>query len=157
MEKNAGSLIVLAAVAFLLIGGTTGALVGYQMAPEEKVVTREVEVPTTVTEEVEVEKEVSVEVPVADTSLILDKAVDTFLEEKLGDLRYCGNDKYDEDQILIDEIDEEYSIEVDEDEQTVNFNIELKYLDESVDEKCYNEFDVSVFEEEDEEPQVTVN
>lgn len=140
----------------LVVGATFGGLIGYATGGETKVVTEEKVVEVPVEKEVEVVKEVEVEKPVADTSFLLDKAVQTFLDEKLEDLEDCNGDKYDEDQIKVDEVEDDYSIEIGEDTEEVQFKIELKYLDNDVNEKCYSDFDVSVLYEEEEDPVVTI-
>lgn len=70
------------------------------------------------------------------------------------DLEECEEEIYDEEQIVIRKISDEYSVEFSEDIEVITLSeVRLKYLDSDVEEKCYREFeDVSVTFEEDEEP-----
>lgn len=108
----------------------------------------------TVTETVEIE------VGVADTSLVLDEAVQTMLEEleDNDDLeRYlrCGFNEYDSDEISVSKVYDDYSIIIGEDTKQVNFKVKLVY-DEDDERSCKQTYNVSVFEEEDEDVEVTL-
>lgn len=151
MEKNTGSVVLIAALGFLLLGGLFGYVVGSN-GVEKEIVTQEVikEVPT----EKIVTKEVTNEVEVFKPELLLDKAVDEFLDEFLDEDLICDGVEYDDDQVEIKDIDDDYSLRFDDDEQEANFHVKVKYLDNDVEKKCYNEYDVSVLYEEDEEPVV---
>jgi len=156
MEKNVGWLLAVL-TALLLISGFTA---GYVMAPEKiETITNEIikEVPTIVTENITTVQEV--EVISTDTKPLLDTAIADFLEEVEDDrtLQYCGLNssvRYDEDQIKIKNIEDNYSINYDEDGYEVIFVVDLKYLDKDVEDKCYQEFIVSVYYEENEDPVV---
>ncbi len=122
------------------------------------------------TKEVEVIKEVKVELPVIEVQSVegvkevpldakatyLDPAVKDFIKEvsKDDDFAYCGRDEYDEDQIKMKSAPKNWEVKIGPDEVTVVFDAKLKYLDKDVDEKCYVEFEVEVFYEEGEKPQV---
>ena len=153
MEKNISGLAIILVILCLIVGGTAG----YVMK-DAKIVyeDRIVEVPT----EVEVVKEIEtiVEVSTIDTQPLLDTAVADFLKEVEDekDLQYCDEDRYDEDQIKVRDIDEEYSINYDEDGYAVVFEIELKYLDKDVEEKCYIDYDVIAYYEEDEDVELSI-
>lgn len=157
MEKNVGWLLAILATLCLLVGG----LVGHSLAPE-KIVTNEVvkEVPKTVEVVKEVEKvvEKTIEVPTTDTKPLLDSAVEAFLEEVSDDedFQRCSDVEYDEDQIEVKKLYEDYTINFDEDEYEVIFSVKLKYLDNDVEEKCYNSYDVSVLFEDEEDPVVEI-
>jgi len=151
MEKNISSLVVVSAIFALLLGGVLGALVGYQVAPSEKVITNEVvkEVPV----ETIVEKEVQVNV--ADTSMLLDDALKEFLKELKDNDLVCDGNEYDERQVEVSKILDGYNIYVDDDETEVSFDVKMKYLDTDVDDKCYKTFSPVVLFEEDEDPEVS--
>ena len=151
MEKNMGSLAIILVILCLLVGGTAG----YLMA-DEKIVYEDkiVEVPTNV----EVEKLVEIEVTSTDTKPLLDTAIADFLKEVEDDkdLQYCDSERYDEDQIKTRSVDDEYSIVYDDDGYEVIFDIELKYLDKDVEEKCYIDYDVSAYYEDGEDVELTI-
>jgi len=148
MEKNIGALAITLVILCLIVGATAG----YVMK-DAKVIyeDRIVEVPV----DVEVVKEIEtiVEVSTIDTQPLLDTAIADFLKEVEDekDLQYCGTERYDEDQIKVRDIDEEYSINYDEDGYEVAFEIELKYLDKDVEEKCYIDYDVEAYYEDTED------
>lgn len=87
----------------------------------------------------------------------LGTATDDFMDrvDHRDELQTCNGTEYDRDQIAIKTIYDSYSVEYDEDEYTVNFEVKLKYLDKDTEEKCYNTFDVSVFYEPNEKPVVS--
>jgi hypothetical protein len=67
----------------------------------------------------------------------------------------CDGKEFDFDQISVYKVYKSYSVDYSKsDEYTVNFEVKLKYLDTDVDKKCYNTFNVSVFYEPTEDPQV---
>lgn len=152
MEKNMSALAVVLVVLCLVLGYTTG----YVMAPEKvETITNEVikEVPTIVTETITQE----IEVISTDTQPLLDTAIADFLEEVEDDksLQKCKTVRYDEDQIKVKDIDEEYSISYGDDSYTVAFVVELKYLDKDVEDKCYKEYDVTAYYEDDEDVEIS--
>ena len=151
MEKNIGALAVIFVILSLLIGGLTGYAIGEGKIIYEDVI-QEVEVP------VEVEVINEVEIISTDTQPLLDDAIAAFLEEVEDDedLQECDSEEYDEDQIAVKKVYDDYVISVDEDEYSVDFTVKVKYLDDDVEEKCYNKYDVSVLFEEDEDPEVTI-
>lgn len=144
---------VLAAIAIGVLCLILGAVVG-EVYGSTEVVTE------TVTEfvNVSVEKLVEVEVPSADTSLIVLAAVDDFMSEVEDDddLQECNGNSYDMDEISVIKVYDSYSISVEDDEQTVDFSVRLKY-DEEDERSCRNTYDVSVFYEDDEDPEVEVH
>lgn len=74
------------------------------------------------------------------------------------DLLTCDGTEYDFDQIKVSKVYKGFSVNFsDVDEYTVNFSLKLKYLDTDTEEKCYNTFDVSVFYEPKEKPEVSWN
>ncbi len=151
MEKNISVLVFIAAVLFLLSGFAIGRITG-----PEKVITNEIikEVPTEVVKEVET----IVEISTTDTKPLLDTAIADFLEE-VEDVETCNDIEYDEDQIAVKKAYDEYSIvnlDSDDNEYKVIFKVKLKYLDEDVEEKCYNTYDVSVRYKEDKDPRVKI-
>jgi len=160
MEKNMSGLAIILVILCLIIGGTTGYVMkDAKVVYEDKIV----EVPV----EVEVVKEVEkiVEVFTIDTQPLLDTAIADFLEEVEDDrtLQYCGIDelseRYDEDQIKVRNIEDEYSIiynKDDEDGFGVVFNVELKYLDKDVEEKCYVDYNVEAYYEDGEDVEITI-
>ena len=157
MEKNMGALAIILVVLCLIVGYTTG----YVMSPEkvETITNTEiVEVPTTVTETITEQ----VEVISTDTQPLLDSAIADFLEEVEDNrtLQYCGKhirkNRYDEDQILVRDVEEEYSISYEDDGYTVAFEVELKYLDKDVEEKCYVDYEVSAYYEDGEDVEISI-
>jgi len=129
-----------------------GIVVGYFAFPNtEKVITKEVikEVPVNVT------KEVIKEVP--SDKMLLDLAVKDFMKEVNDDddLLVCDGYEYDFDEISISRVYDDYSIMHEDEDYTLDFNIKLKY-DEDSERSCRNNFEVSVFYEEDEDPQVSI-
>jgi len=158
MEKHVQGLLIVLAILSLLVGFAVGNVVGpkteiVKEIPVEKVVTQEV------VKEVPVVKEVIKEVPVTKeitSDELLQKAISTFKEEKLDDLQKKKNEEYDSDQIEVNKVYDQYTINFDKDKQEVEFKIKLKYLDEDVGDKCYATYNVEVIFEEDEEPIVNL-
>ena len=157
MEKNTGSLAIVLVILCLLLGGITG----YVIANGQEV-------------EVEVVKEVLIEVPVevpvevcgdlctteiisTDTKPLLDTAIADFLKEVDDDkdLQYCDAERYDEDQIRDKDVDE-YKIVYDEDGYKIVFDIELKYLDTDTEDKCYQDYKVSAYYEDNEDVDISI-
>lgn len=127
-----------------------GILAGYFIFPSETITKVEIkEVPVNVT------KEVIKEVP-SDT-MLLDLAVKDFMKEVNDDddLLECNGNEYDLDEISISRIYDDYTIAYEDEDYTLDFNIKLKY-DEDSERSCRNDFEVSVFYEEDEDPEVTI-
>jgi hypothetical protein len=147
MDKKFGlATLAILTIASLLIGG----VVTYTGFPKE--VVKEVEVPVedlvevpgpveyvnvTVEKEVEVEKD------------WLNLAYDEFIDE------YEDNDDspagYDFDQLVKHKFSDEYTVTYDDDLTTVNFDVELKFLDKDTKEKEYVNYSVEVVFEEDED------
>ena len=84
----------------------------------------------------------------------LNLAIEDFLDEleEKDDLR-CGRYEYDMEEISVSRIYDRYSITVDDDETTVEFEIKLKY-DEDDERSCRQRFEVEVFYEEGEDPEI---
>lgn len=155
MEKQLTSILVI--LAFII-----GAVGGNVFSPE-KTITEfvNVEVPGEAPDPVEIPVEVEVVKRVADPSLILDNAVATFLEEledddDLEDTLTCNGNDYDFDEVSVSKVYDGYTISVDDDEQEVEFKIKLKY-DEDDERSCKQRYDVSVFEEIDEDVVITID
>ena len=138
-NKNVYWCLGLAAVLIL------GCLLGASVFPKE--IEKAVYVDKTVTVTETVEKLVPLDLKVT----YLDPAVKEFFKE---DLEMCGGDEYDEDQISVKKI-EDWSVSFEEKDYTVGFEVKLKYLDKDTEVKCYETYDVSVFYEEDEKPEVS--
>lgn len=137
------TLLVLGVIALLVLGSIIGGLA----FPK----TVEVEKEKVITKEVQVIQEVEKEVPLDVKATYLDPAVAEFLKE---DLEECKGEEYDEDQISVKSV-EDWSVTFDDKDYTVDFEVKLKYLDKDVEEKCYETYEVSVFYEEDEKPEVS--
>lgn len=143
-------IMTLAVIASLLLG----LIVGMTAFPKEKIVTEQVKVDVIKEVPVEVIKEVSVEVEKDWRALALEELKKEVADKK--DLQKCGGDRYDEDQIKVNDIEEEYSVAFEEDKTSVVFGVELKYLDGDVQDKCYKDLDVEVAFEDEEEPVVKI-
>ena len=152
MEKNIGWLLAILAVLLIMSSYTLGRVTG----PVRTVTEKEfVDVPgETVYEDVIVEVVSST----TDTTPLLEAAIDDFMVEveEEEDLQVCDEDEYDIDQIKVKRLYDAYTLNIDEDEHEVVFRIKLKYLDEDVEEKCYNSYDVSVFYEPEEDPVIEI-
>jgi len=150
MEKNISFVIAALIVAVVLAGGLFY-VVGFNSAPVKIVENKTfVEIPgENQTIEVEVVKEVQIDPR--------DDALAEFLKEVEDDdsLLRCSGYEYDFDEISVSKLDDAYTLEVDEDEQTVTFKVKLKY-DEDDERSCKNTFDVEVFYEDGEDAEVTV-
>jgi len=130
----------------LLVGwGLTATLTEPEQVEVE--VIKEVPVEVAVVTEVEVEKivevETIVEVPaVLEFSSFLDDALDYVLDEIQDDYNTCGGDEYDDDEISIRNVKDDWKIEVDdEDEYVITGEVRAKYKDED---KCYRWFEFEV-------------
>lgn len=153
MEKNIGYLIAVLAVVLIISSFSLGRVTApIRIETEIQEVETIIEVPTIVN------KTITEIVEVLDTEVLLDNAISDFLEEVEDDedLQICDLIEYDEDQIEIKKIYDYYSLEIDDDETEVIFSLKLKYLDDDVEEKCYNTFDVSVLYDPDEDPVVEI-
>lgn len=152
---NNNLLIALLVVLALLVGGVFGSIAF--PVTNEVIVTKEVQVDRVV----EVPVEVTVEVPVDSSIDYLGNAVDEFMDEFLDeddDLR-CGFNTYDENEVSISKVYDEYSLNVEDLEDgdyEVEFTVKVKY-DEDDERSCRETFDVSVLYEEDERPEVEYN
>jgi len=144
MEKHTSGLVVLSAVLFLLVGFLFGGIYG------SETITKEVEVEKIV----EIETIVEVEIPTEND--YLGNAVSFFWEE-LGDednLLICGNQSYDSDDIELSRLYDDYSINFDEEDYSVDFQIRLTY-DEEDSASCRSTWNVNVLYEEDEDEVLT--
>ena len=99
-----------------------------------------------------VEVEVAVEVPVEYT--LLDDSLEVFLEEyEDDDDVVCATDEYDFEELTVRKVYDAYNVSYDGDDTTIDFKVKLKYDDDN--DKCYKTFDVNIFYEEDESPEIT--
>jgi len=158
MSKDIGyGVATIIGIIALLIGLYGGYLAhpDAQTIEVEKIITKEV--PVQVDKIVEKEVEVIKEIPLDIQATYLDKAIKDFTSE-IEDLELttCDEIEYDEDQIAVKKVYDAWNVEIDEDEYSVTFDVKLKYLDSDVEEKCYNTFNVNVFYEPDENPEVTI-
>jgi hypothetical protein len=144
---------------WIVIALILGFLICFALFPRtvEKTVT------VTETKEVPVEKLVyvnsttEVEVPLDVKGVYLDPAVDElfiYLEDE--DLTDCGGESYDIDQIKISRVYDDWKVDFDKEDYTVDYQIKLKYLDTDTEEKCYLTLTPSVYYEEGEDPVVTL-
>jgi len=151
MGKITGWTAVILVILALIVGG----FLAYGLFPQEKIITKtiiqEVSVPT----EVLVEK--TIEVPMDASETYLQTAIDDFMNDKLEDMTSCKGDEYDEEQIIISKIYDEWAVLFDEDKHDVEFKVKLKYLDSDVEAKCYDTCEVKVSYEEDEDAQYDVD
>lgn len=139
MEKHTGSIAVLAAVLFLLIGFLFGGFYGSETITETKTV--------------EVEKIVEVEIPgeTIETEVFPDylgSAVDFFLEEVEDEdrLLVCDSHEYDFDDIEIGRLYDKHTITFDDEDLYVDFKVKLVY-DEDDSRSCRNTYEAEVFYE----------
>lgn len=145
MEKTLVTILVILA---LVIGGIGGAV----FTPANEIV-KEVETITEVPVNVSVIEYVEVEAP-----SVLDRAIEAFLEAVDDEEDEAGNDvdvlgDYNFDEVEVSKVYDEYSVEYDGDETTVEFEIRLRFKEE--DSRAEKEtFDVQVIFEDDEETQV---
>jgi hypothetical protein len=159
MTKNIGyGVAAIIGIIALLIGIYGGYLFHPDAQTIEKIVTKEVPVQV----EKIVEKVIPCEtIPCEPTTISLDAkatyldiAIETFIDEELEDLTECEDTEYDEDQIAVKKVYNDWSVIFSEDDTQVDFSIKLKYLDKDVEEKCYQICDVSVLTEEGEDPEI---
>lgn len=142
MEKIlAITLIIIAAAAFFAVGYNVGG--------------NDVQVINVPGQDVEVIVNQTVEVPTADTSLLLDQAVSDFLTEVDNDknLRKCDDDKYRLSEISTDQVDEDYSILIEDKDYTVDFEIELRYKESDL-RSCYETYEVEAYYEDTEDVEI---
>ena len=144
MEKT---LSVLLMALFLLVGVVGGAL----LAPQE------VEIKEVVKEvSIEVPTEVVVEIPVADASEYLSAAVEDFMEYVDDEeLFVCDSHEYNFDEITVSRIYDEWNLEFDDTDYTVNFDIKLEF-DEDDEKSCKERFEVEAFYEENEDIEFSI-
>ena len=96
--------------------------------------------------------EVEVEVLIEDT--LLDDSLNLFLEEYEDEDRFrCDGIEYDFEEVEVRKVYDDYSVNYDDEDTTIDFEVKLKYNDGN--DKCYKTFDVNVFYEEDEDPSVS--
>ena len=147
----------------VIVGLILGGLIGAVAFPTTETVDREVIKEVLV--EVEVPGEtIEVEVEVPGEDFTLDSALEEFLsavedeEDEAGhtvDALSCGETEYDFDEISVSRVYDKWSVEYDEEDTTVDFEVKLKYKED--DEKsCRLRYDVSVHYEEDEDTEVTI-
>ena len=152
MEKQLTTILVIFA---LLIGAGLGAV----FAPQEVVTLPGEEVIKYLDGEV-IKENVSVDIYLSDTSLVLDAGVQTFWEELedddgLEDILSCKGTEYDFNEISISKVYDDYSIIISDENQEIKFKVKLRY-DEDDERSCRTTYDVSVYDEEDEDVVVTV-
>jgi hypothetical protein len=156
-EQSATTLVVLASIVCLLLGGVVGALAfpTTKEVPVIKEVVKEVQVPGPT---VYVDKEVFKEVPVNVKTGYRDDAVKDFMTEveDNDDFLVCGDESYDFDQVKLSKVYDEFSVTGDNEDYTVTAKVKLKYLDTDVEDKCYETYEFKVVYEEDEDPVVEV-
>ena len=145
------------ATVFAIIGLLVGGLLTYAVFPKEVIKEVPKEVPKEVIKEVPVE--IIKEIPLDATVTYLDAAIAAFIDEGLEDLAECGTEEYDEDQIVVKKVYDDWSVVFGEDrhgdpQYSVDFNTKLKFLDNDIEEKCYKNCDVSVLYREDKSPKV---
>ena len=153
MNKNSNNgLQFLIGALLLLVGLFAGAF----FLSEEKI--KEIEVPGETPEPQIVYENVTVEV--ASAEKFRENALADFLEEVEDEdlATKCNGNRYGTDDIVVDKVFEEYSVEfgdLDDQEVTVNFKVRLEYDEEDV-RSCRKTHNVEVFYEEDEDPVVTI-
>ena len=156
MENFGVTLLVIAGLILGLFGGAI-------FFPTTEIVDKEVIKEVLV--EVEVPGEtIEVEVEVPGEDFTLDTAIEEFMsavedeEDEAGlsvDALSCGKTEYDFDEISVSRVYDKWSVEYDEEDTTVEFDVKLKYKED--DEKsCRLRYDVTVEYEEDEDTRVTV-
>ncbi len=146
MEKHVSNLFIVIAVFALLIGG----LVGYNMAPVKVVTEIETEI---------VYQNVSVyEIEYISLPSQLDLAVAAFLEAVEDEEDEAGNlvnvlGSYDFDEVSVSKVYDDYSVDYNDDQVTVEFSIKLKFNEdgEASEKQVY---DVEVVFEESEDTKV---
>lgn len=160
MEKNNWGMAILVGFLCLLVGG----FAAYAFFPNTITVKpdkceAQACIPVDCTP---IETEKIVNIPLNAQETYLDTAVNYFLSDKLEDLTICGGEEYDENQIKISKIYEDWSVVFGEDrnddvDHTVFFTVKLKYLDADVNEKCYSDLiKVKVLYRQDKDPKVTI-
>lgn len=88
---------------------------------------------------------------------LLDQAIDDTMEYLDDEEEFrCGRDDYDMDEVEVSKIYDEFTVEFDDEDYTVEGKFKLNFkMDEE--KRCRKTVDFEVFYEEDEEPVVTVN
>ena len=138
-------------IALIVIALLAGCAVGALAFPHEV----EVEVP--VDKIVEVEKQVEVIKEVDSAQKLKDSAVADWLSHMEDEeLFECDGDEYETDEVSLSKIYDKWAVEYDEDEKEVSFSAKLKYKESDL-RSCRESYDVEVFYEPDEEPEITVN
>lgn len=131
----------------LLIGVIGGAVI----VPNEEVI-KEIEVEKII----EVPTEVLVEVEVPSASKYLDKAVEDFMEYVDDEEVFeCDGFEYDFDEITIKRIYDDYSLDFEDEDYYVNFEIKLEY-DEDDERSCKETFEVEAYYEDDEKVEISI-
>lgn len=135
-------------VALALVIGVVG---GLAVAPEA-----DVQVINLPGKEIIVDKEV--EVLTTDTSLLLDQAVEDFMNEVSddSDLRKCDGDKYSLSEISLESTDKNYVISIDDEDITVEFELELRYKESDL-RSCYETFNAEAYYEFGEDVEVSLD
>ena len=160
MAENKWGMAILVGIICLLVGGlaTYGLFPKtIELKPDKCTPVACNAVPCTPTE---IEKEITVPLNAQET--YLDVAVADFLDKSLEDLTTCKNIEYDEDQIKVSKVYDDWNVVFSEDKNdnadyTVSFKVKLKYLDSDVEEKCYDTKDVEVYYRQDKSPKITIN
>jgi hypothetical protein len=154
MEKNMSVIFGIFMVAVLVLTGGMSYLIGINNAEDTVTIEYEdrieyVDKLVNVTEIVEVE--------VSDTGLLLDNAVEEFMNELEDKDRWmkCDGYEYDIDEISISKLYDYYSISIDDEVTQVDFKIKLKY-DEDSERSCRRTFNPEVIWEEDEDTVISL-
>ena len=147
---NTNNLMIVLFFSALLLGGCVGAI--YSPLKEEVVV--EKVITNDVIKEVEVVKVVEV-IAEAETIVLEDAVAEVinYLDDE--DLLICDLDEYDIDEVSVSKIYDEYSIDYDEDEQTITLSIKVKF-DEDDEKSCRDIIDAEVYYEVGEDAEVTI-
>lgn len=133
----------------LVLGGVLGAI-AFATETEVKV---NVPVEKVVTNTVEVEKVVEVNKP----QKLLDQSVEDLLEYLDDeDLLVCDGDEYDQKEVVVKKVYDEFSVTFDEDDEyTVAGKVKLSYKQEDI-ARCLDTLEYEVFYEPDEDAEVTI-
>lgn len=106
---------------------------------------------------VDVPVETEVEVFVADASEYLNLAVDDFMEHVDDEeLFKCKHNEYNFDEISEVRVYDNWNIDFDDEDYTVQFSIKLEY-DEDDERSCKRTFEVEAYYEEDEKVEIFVD
>jgi len=137
MDKTLSTILIIFA---LLLGAVCGAVI----APNEEVI-------KTVEKIVEIEKQVEVSVEVPSATAYLELAVEDFMKHVDDEeLFTCGNHEYDFDEISVNRVYDDYSLDFFNDEEySIDFSLKLEF-DEDDEASCKDKFEVKAKYLEDE-------